>query len=96
MLYSREILNFVIKQAKLDIFEGYEKLAYKLFEEYSDIDGVFASSDMIAASIIHAANLIGKDITKDLKIVGYDDINIASIIVPPLTTIKQPIEKMES
>ncbi|APC38987.1 LacI family DNA-binding transcriptional regulator [Clostridium estertheticum] len=87
-------VNFVIKQTKLDIFDGYEKLAYKLFEDYPDIDGVFASSDMIAASIIHVANLVGKDITKDLKIVGYDDINIASLIVPSLTTIKQPIEAM--
>lgn len=87
-------VDYVIKQAKLDIFESYEKLAYKLFEEHPDIDGVFASSDMIAVSLIHVANLIGKDITKDLKIVGYDDINIASIIVPPLTTIRQPIEKM--
>jgi len=87
-------VNYVIKQAKLDIFQSYEKLAYKLFEEYPYVDGIFASSDMIAASLVHVANLIGKDITKDLKIVGYDDINIASLIVPPLTTIKQPIEKM--
>jgi len=29
-----------------------------------------------------------------LKIVGYDDISIASLIVPPLTTIRQPIEKI--
>lgn len=87
-------VDYVIRQAKLDIFESYEKLAYKLFEEHPDIDGIFASSDMIAASIIHVANVIGKEITKDLKIVGYDDINLASLIVPPLTTIKQPIEKM--
>lgn len=87
-------VDYVIRQAKLDIFQSYEKLAFKLFEEEPDIDGVFASSDMIAASIIHVANILGKEITKDLKIVGYDDINIASLIVPPLTTIKQPIEKM--
>lgn len=87
-------VDYVIRQAKLDIFQSYEKLAFKLFEEEPDIDGVFASSDMIAASIIHVANILGKEITKDLKIVGYDDINLASLIVPPLTTIKQPIEKM--
>jgi LacI family sucrose operon transcriptional repressor len=87
-------IPYVIKQAKLDIFESYEKMAYKLFEEHPDIDGVFASSDMIAASIIHVASKLGKQITKDLKIVGYDDINLASLIVPPLTTIKQPIKEM--
>lgn len=85
---------YVIKQAKLDIFESYEKMAYSLFKEHNDIDGIFASSDMIAASIIHVANKIGIEISKDLKIVGYDDINLASLIVPPLTTIKQPIKDM--
>jgi len=93
VVFERKV-PYVIKQAKLDIFESYEKMAYKLFEEYPDIDGVFASSDMIAASIIHVANEIGKEIPKDLKIVGYDDINLASLIVPPLTTIKQPIKEI--
>ncbi|MCM8711578.1 LacI family DNA-binding transcriptional regulator [Clostridium sp. SYSU_GA19001] len=87
-------VDYVIKEAKLDIFESYEKLVYKMFEEYPDIDGIFASSDMIAVSIIHVASLLGKEIPKDLKIVGYDDINLASLIVPSLTTIKQPIKEM--
>ncbi|OPJ62539.1 LacI family DNA-binding transcriptional regulator [Clostridium oryzae] len=87
-------VEYVIKQAKLDIFESYEKLAYSLFSEHSDIDGIFASSDMIAASIIHVTNKLGKEVPKDLKIVGYDDISLASMIVPPLTTIKQPIEEI--
>lgn len=87
-------VDYVIKEAKLDIYKSYEKIAYKLFEENPDIDGIFASSDMIAASIIYVANEIGKKIPTDLKIVGYDDINLASLIVPPLTTIKQPIKEM--
>jgi DNA-binding LacI/PurR family transcriptional regulator len=91
---EKKNVEYVIVQAKLDIFESYEKLAYKLFQEQPDIDGVFASSDMIAASIIHVANEIGKEIPRELKIVGYDDISIAHMIVPPLTTIKQPIEAM--
>ncbi|WP_291632857.1 LacI family DNA-binding transcriptional regulator [Clostridium sp.] len=93
-IVKKRNVEYVIVEAKLDIFESYEKLAYKLFAEEPDIDGVFASSDMIAASILHVANEIGKEIPKDLKIIGYDDINIARMIIPPLTTIKQPIEKM--
>lgn len=87
-------IEYVIEQAKLDIFESYKKLVTKLLSEDPDIDGIFASSDMIAASIIHVANIIGKKIPQDLKIVGYDDIKLAELMVPPLTTIKQPIEKM--
>ena len=87
-------IDNVIIQGKLDTFEGYKKLVYKLFKEHPNIDGVFASSDIIAASIINIADNLGKKITKDLKIVGYDDISIASLIVPSLTTIKQPIDAM--
>lgn len=87
-------IEYVIKQAKLDIFESYEKLVVKLLSEHPDIDGIFASSDMIAASIIHVANIIGINIPGDLKIVGYDDISLAALIVPTLTSIKQPIELM--
>lgn len=91
---SKSNISYIIKETKLDIFSSYEKMAYGLFEEHPDIDGIFASSDMIAASIIHVANIIGKDIPKNLKLVGYDDISLAALIVPPLTTIRQPIEKM--
>ncbi|MCB2295044.1 LacI family DNA-binding transcriptional regulator [Clostridium algoriphilum] len=87
-------IDNVIIQGKLDTFEGYKKLVYKLFKEHPNIDGVFASSDIIAASIINIADNLGKKITKDLKIVGYDDISIASLIVPSLTTIRQPIDAM--
>jgi len=87
-------IDNVIIQGKLDTFEGYKKLVYKLFKEHPSTDGVFASSDIIAASIINIADNLGKKITKDLKIVGYDDISIAALIVPSLTTIKQPIDDM--
>lgn len=88
---KRNIKSIVI-QGNLDTFEGYKKLVFNLFKETPTIDGVFASSDLIAASIINIASSLGKKIPDDLKIVGYDDINIASLIVPTLTTIRQPIE----
>lgn len=90
---EKNIESIVIEE-KLDNFEGYKKMVFKLFQEHPDIDGVFASSDIIAASIINVAHCLGKKITDDLKIVGYDDISIASLIVPSLTTIKQPIKHM--
>lgn len=85
-------IESVVIEGKLDTFEGYRKIVLKLFDEHPDIDGVFASSDIIAASIINVAHTLGRNIPEDLKIVGYDDISIASLIVPTLTTIKQPIK----
>lgn len=91
---SKENVSYIIKEAKLDIFKGYIRLLENLFKDHPDIDGIFASSDMIAASVIQVASFIGKKIPEDLKVVGYDDVNLAALIVPPLTTIKQPIKAM--
>lgn len=85
-------IDGIVIQGKLDTFEGYKKIIFKLFKDYPDIDGIFASSDIIAASIISVAHSLGKKITTDLKIVGYDDVSTASLVFPTLTTIKQPIE----
>ncbi len=29
-----------------------------------------------------------------MKIVGYDDINVANLVVPSLTTVRQPIKEI--
>lgn len=93
---NKNNVSYVVIETKLNSFkkEEYEELIYKLFEEHTDIDGIFASSDMIAACIVEVSNKLGKSIPNDLKLVGYDDISIASLISPALTTIKQPIEKI--
>lgn len=89
-------IPYVVIETELNNFnkEEYEKLIFKLFKDHPDIDGIFASSDLIAACIIKVSNDLGKSIPNDLKIVGYDDIDLASLVIPSLTTIRQPIEKM--
>ncbi len=74
----------------------YRKLIFDLLKEHPDIDGIFASSDLIAATVIRVAQRVNKKIPKDIKIVGYDDIQEASLFVPEITSIRQPIKKMGS
>lgn len=79
--------------------EDYSNLSYldmveKVMKDHPDVDGIFASSDLIAASIIQVANQLGKNIPKDLKLVGFDDIIVARFTSPQLTTIHQPIKEM--
>jgi DNA-binding LacI/PurR family transcriptional regulator len=91
---KEENVEYIVKHTELNNFESYENLLYDMFEKYPDIDGIFASSDLVAASIIKVANSIKKEIPKDLKIVGYDDIKLAYLLTPSLTTIRQPIKAM--
>ncbi|PQP80179.1 LacI family transcriptional regulator [Paenibacillus sp. PCH8] len=62
--------------------------------EHPDIDGIFASSDVIAAEVIQACRQSGKQIPEDIKVIGYDDVKIASLVTPRLSTIRQPIREM--
>ena len=80
-------------------YENYLKMDYyQLIEsvllDYPEVDGIFASSDLIAAQVIQVAQRLRRSIPEELKIVGFDDVNIASFIYPTLTTIRQPIEEM--
>jgi LacI family transcriptional regulator len=50
---------------------------------------VFAAGDEMAAGAMQAALDAGLEIARDISVVGYDDIELASIVRPPLTTISQ-------
>jgi LacI family transcriptional regulator len=48
----------------------------------------------MAIGVIHAAYEHGMTLPDDLSVVGFDDIPLASYVVPALTTIAQPIYVM--
>ena len=62
------------------------------FIYYPDMDGIFPSSDIIAAQCIQMAGTLGYRIPEDIKIVGYDDICLSRLLYPPLTTVHQDIK----
>lgn len=74
----------------LEYHEGLEKL----LRENPETDGIFASSDLIAAQLLQVCRKIGISVPEQLKIIGFDDVNIASLTTPPITTIHQPIKEM--
>jgi len=89
-------VKYVKVETKLSSFEieEYRKIIYDLFKQYPEIDGVFASSDLIAAVVISVAKLFKKNVPKDIKVVGFDDINVASLINPSITSVRQFKDKI--
>jgi LacI family transcriptional regulator len=56
--------------------------------------GVFAASDVVAIGVLQAVRELGLTIPEDLSLVGFDDIPMAEMLAPPLTTIWQPAEDL--
>lgn len=66
----------------------------RLLQRDPGLDGVFASSDLMAAGAIRVLQAAGRRVPLDVSIVGFDDVLIASTSDPPLTTVRQPLEEM--
>ncbi|MGT0185756.1 substrate-binding domain-containing protein [Staphylococcus aureus] len=52
---------------------------------------IFAINDELAIGILRGLIEHGISIPKDISLIGYDDIDYAAYVSPPLTTVAQPI-----
>jgi LacI family transcriptional regulator len=55
---------------------------------------IFAFNDNIAIGAIQAARALGLRVPDDVSIVGFDDVEHATIVSPALTTVRQPLAEM--
>lgn len=72
---------------------GYQGLEHLLTLK-NPPSAVFVSNDSMAIGGMFAARKLGKSIPEDLSIVGFDDIPMAEQMVPPLTTIRNPVREL--
>ncbi|MDC7230231.1 MAG: LacI family DNA-binding transcriptional regulator [Sphaerochaetaceae bacterium] len=89
-------VSFQVVQASKRQFNqlDYADLINTLFTDNPAIDGVFASSDVIAAQVIQICHKRGLCIPKEVKVIGFDDVDLARLLSPALSTIHQPIEEL--
>lgn len=53
-------------------------------------DAVFCANDLMAIGALDVANELGLRVPDDLAIVGFDDVDAATIVAPNLTTVRNP------
>lgn len=57
-------------------------------------EAVFVASDSMAIGALKAIRAAGLKSPDDIALVGFDDIPLAAVVEPPLTTVHQPIDQL--
>jgi LacI family transcriptional regulator len=68
--------------------------AKQLIERKQPFTALFAYNDISAIGAICAFQEAGLRVPEDISVVGFDDIQNAAYINPPLTTVRQPLVKI--
>ena len=74
--------------------DGGEQAANLLLDLPEPPTAIFAFNDNHAIGAIRAARAHGLRVPEDLSVVGFDDVEHATIVTPTLTTVRQPLAEM--
>ena len=83
----------LVSPGRYDFQSGVEA-AETLLQRDRPPTAIFASSDEIAAGVLAAAHRKGIAVPRDLSVAGFDDTDLAQVVWPPLTTIRQPVHAL--
>jgi LacI family transcriptional regulator len=75
-----------IEPSGLDRENGRDGLQ-RLLDRHPEVTAVFACNDSSALGVLSGAREMGLDVPRDLSVIGFDNIAMASQIIPPLTTV---------
>ncbi|MET9479572.1 LacI family DNA-binding transcriptional regulator [Streptomyces sp. NPDC006638] len=82
-----------LETARLDVASGIDAGA-RLLGLAVRPTAVFCANDLLALGVLQAMYGAGVNVPGDMSIVGYDDIEFAAAAVVPLTSVRQPAERM--
>jgi LacI family transcriptional regulator len=74
--------------------ESGRRAAERVLASTPKVTAIFAQSDLLALGAIAALRARGLRVPEDVSVVGFDDIPVASVFSPPLTTIRQPMREV--
>jgi LacI family transcriptional regulator len=91
--YNIEVEEALIMAGDFKEEDGYYAMQ-ELLQVEPPVTAVFCASDLLAIGALTATREANLRVPEDIAIIGYDDIPIARLVSPPLTTIAQFQETM--
>jgi LacI family transcriptional regulator/LacI family repressor for deo operon, udp, cdd, tsx, nupC, and nupG len=83
----------LIIEAGRSLQDGYEA-GMRLLKRSKKFTAVFCYNDLLAIGFMRAARECRLKIPEDIAVIGFDDIELASFTVPPLTTVSVPMYQL--
>jgi LacI family transcriptional regulator len=74
----------------LPMVEGGREAARELLSTHPELTALFCFNDLVAIGALQACADLGWAVPTDVAIVGFDDIPMAALVSPPLTTCRVP------
>jgi LacI family transcriptional regulator len=74
----------------LPMVDASQQIAVDLLTAHPELTALFCFNDLVAVGALKACAQIGRNVPDDIAIIGYDDIPLASLVTPALTTIHLP------
>ena len=72
-------------------FKGGIMAGHMLINSNAHVTAAFAVADIMALGLIKIFHQIGKQVPRDLSVVGFDDLSVCEYSFPGLTTVRQDI-----
>jgi DNA-binding LacI/PurR family transcriptional regulator len=66
----------------------------ELLRAHPGLTALFCDDDVLASGAYLAARALGRRIPADLSVVGFDDLAVARVLDPPLTTVRADAEEL--
>ncbi|AIQ39878.1 substrate-binding domain-containing protein [Paenibacillus sp. FSL R7-0297] len=73
------------------LYESGSRAMETILRKTPEITAVFAASDEMAIGALSTVTKHGLNVPEDISIMGYDDLRLARMVNPPLTTVRQPL-----
>jgi LacI family transcriptional regulator len=75
-------------------FEGGHRLTEELLQKKKKFTALMAFDDLTALGAIRALTKAGVKVPENCSVTGFDDVAMAALSAPSLTTVRQPLEAM--
>jgi LacI family transcriptional regulator len=86
VLREHSLPECYVEDSQLTQQSGYSA-SRELLRRAPEVTAIFAVADIVAIGVLNAVRELGYRVPEDLSVIGFDNIDMASVVTPALTTV---------